>query len=81
VQEPPGKNKLARQALTDKTAQVNVPHATGKDLSKQLKAARYVPAEDMEDFKSAVVGQDLTKVAMVEHLKKRSAHGFYARSG
>jgi hypothetical protein len=71
VQESPAKKTLQRQALTDKTAQVNVPHPAGKDLSKQLKAARHVPAEDMEDFKSAVLGQELTKVAMVEHLKKR----------
>jgi chromatin assembly factor 1 subunit A len=67
VQEPsPAKKVLQRQALTDKTAQVNVPHPP----TKQLKAARHVPTEDVEAFKSAVVGQDLTKVAMIEHLKK-----------
>jgi hypothetical protein len=76
VHESPAKKMLPRQALTDKTAQVNLPHPAGKDLSKQLKAARHVPAEDMEKFKSAVVGQDLTKVAMIEHLKKQSVHGF-----
>jgi hypothetical protein len=63
----PAKKMLRRQALTDKTAQVNVPHA----LSKPPKAARHVPADELEEFKSVVVGQEMTKVAMVEHLKKQ----------
>jgi hypothetical protein len=57
---------LQRKALTDKTQQINLPQAPGK----LLKAARHVPTEDMDAFKLAVVGEEMTKVAMVEHLKK-----------
>jgi hypothetical protein len=66
AQASPAKS-LQRQALTDKTAQANVLQPG----AKQTKSARHVPADDMDDFKAAVVGQDLTKVAMIEHLKKQ----------
>jgi hypothetical protein len=57
----------ARPALLDKTKQINglIPQA-----SSGLKPARLVPAEDLNSFKMAVNGQDLTKIAMVEHLKR-----------
>jgi hypothetical protein len=34
------------------------------------KVVRLVPVEDLEAFKAAIDGQDLTKLAMIEHLKK-----------
>jgi chromatin assembly factor 1 subunit A len=54
-----------RPALVDKTKQLN--SVSGL---QSLKAARYVPEADLDAFKQAIDGQDLTKVAMIEHLKK-----------
>jgi chromatin assembly factor 1 subunit A len=54
-----------RPALMDKTKQLN--SVTGPNSSK---AARYVPDSDLPAFKEAIDGQDLTKIAMIEHLKK-----------
>jgi chromatin assembly factor 1 subunit A len=61
----------ARPALLDKTKQINglIPQA-----SSGLKPARLVPPEDLENFKTAINGQDLTKIAMVEHLKRMYAY-------
>jgi chromatin assembly factor 1 subunit A len=56
----------SRPALVDKTKQMNgIVTAT-----LPLKAARMVTSEDLEAFKMAIDGQDLTKIAMIEHLKK-----------
>jgi hypothetical protein len=34
------------------------------------KSGKLVPPEELEAFKLAIDGSDLTKIAMVEHLKK-----------
>jgi hypothetical protein len=57
-----------RPALVDKTKQIN---GVVTGTTHPLKAARMVPNEDLESFKGAIDGQDLTKVAMIEHLKKQ----------
>jgi chromatin assembly factor 1 subunit A len=44
--------------------------------TQPLKAARMVPPEDLEAFKTAIEGQDLTKIAMIEHLKKMYGYSF-----
>ncbi|KAF2672985.1 hypothetical protein BT63DRAFT_451013 [Microthyrium microscopicum] len=58
-----------RPALLDKTRKMNsvIPAATSGGLYKVL---RTVPTEDMDAFKAAIVGQDMTKTHMIEHLKK-----------
>jgi hypothetical protein len=65
-----------RPALVDKTKQMNgiVTAAT-----QPLKAARMVASEDLESFKMAIDGQDLTKIAMIEHLKKMCGSFFRFR--
>lgn len=57
----------SRPALVDKTKQTNgvVPNA-----STSLKQPRMVPNDELDQFKAAIAGQDLTKIAMIEHLKK-----------
>jgi chromatin assembly factor 1 subunit A len=45
-------------------------------VTQILKAARMVPPEDLEAFKMAIDGQDLTKIAMIEHLKKMYGYFF-----
>jgi chromatin assembly factor 1 subunit A len=59
-----------RPALLDKTRKMNGvnPATTASGVFKVL---RTIPAEDMDAFKAAIAGQDLTKLAMVEHLKKQ----------
>jgi chromatin assembly factor 1 subunit A len=54
-----------RPALMDKTKHLNI----GPGPSS-LKPARFIPDSDLEIFKLAIDGQDLTKIAMIEHLKK-----------
>jgi hypothetical protein len=39
-----------------------------------MKAARYIPDAEIDAFKDAIDGQDLTKIAMIEHLKKLYDH-------
>jgi hypothetical protein len=63
----PQSSSFKRPALVDKTKKMNgvnptVPHPT--------KVVRLVPAEDLDAFRAAIDGQDLTKLAMIEHLKK-----------
>jgi hypothetical protein len=56
-----------RPALIDKTKTVNAMNAT---VAQVPKAGKLVPAEDLDAFKLAIEGSDMTKIAMVEHLKK-----------
>jgi chromatin assembly factor 1 subunit A len=57
-----------RPALVDKTKSVN---GVNSIAPHPAKVTRLVPAEDLEAFKAAINGQDLTKIAMIEHLKKQ----------
>lgn len=43
----------------------------GADASPASKAKRPFPPEQLVEFKQAVEGSDLTKIALMEHLKKR----------
>lgn len=62
-----------RPALLDKTRKINGINPAAPQV---FKAARLIPAEDMESFKAAIDGQDLTKIAMIEHLKKLLVKSF-----
>ena len=62
-----------RPALVDKTKQMN---GIVTSNPQTLKAARMVASEDLDSFKMAIDGQDLTKVAMIEHLKKMCGYFF-----
>jgi len=46
----------------------------GETSKKKAKPVLLVPAEEMAAFKQAIEGSDLTKAAMVEHLKKKFPH-------
>jgi hypothetical protein len=64
---PPQISSFKRPALIDKTKKVNGMNST---VPQQPKVTKLVPAEDLDAFKLAIEGSDLTKLAMVEHLKK-----------
>jgi chromatin assembly factor 1 subunit A len=46
-------------------------HQQNPTKSKDSKPKKLIPAEDMEAFKQAVSGSDLSKVGLVEVLKKK----------
>jgi chromatin assembly factor 1 subunit A len=48
----------------------NILRAVGSG-SKRPKVARVIPSEFMSAFKQEVSGSDLTKIALIEHLKKQ----------
>ena len=45
--------------------------ATLAKVSKQVQAKRYIAPELLEEFKAAVQGSELTKLGLVEVLKKK----------
>jgi len=64
-------NILSSSTLTE------VPNTMESDLSapmKPAKAQRLITPDLMDEFKAAVQGSDLTKIAIVEILKKQYAH-------
>jgi len=63
----PGMAPTHRPALSDKTRRVN---GLNSAVPQVFKVLRMIPSEDMDAFKAAIDGQELTKVAMREHLKK-----------
>jgi hypothetical protein len=58
---------MHRPALLDKTLKVN---GLTPSVPKVFKAQKFIPSESLDAFKAAIEGQELTKVAMREHLKK-----------
>ena len=45
--------------------------SSGRDDNSDEQLQKLIPPEMLEDFKSAIVGSDMTKAALVEQLKKR----------
>jgi chromatin assembly factor 1 subunit A len=68
----------SRPALMDKTKQTN---GVVPSPSTLLKKPRMVPTDELDQFKAAIVDQDLTKVAMIEHLKKMYVVPVSSRDG
>jgi chromatin assembly factor 1 subunit A len=60
-----------RPALAEKTAKMNAMAPNGPTSAPQaFKVQRQIPPQDMDAFRAAIGGQDMTKIAMIEHLKK-----------
>lgn len=59
-----------RHPFKDKTSQVNGVGTAPPMVFKAKKALEMIPPQFLDDFKNKIAGQEMTKVAMREHLKK-----------
>ncbi|CUS07839.1 unnamed protein product [Tuber aestivum] len=63
-------NRNPQSTMPPPGASVSTAQVVTGEPSKQPKPKQLIPAEDMAAFKRAIEGSDLTKAAMIEHLKK-----------
>ena len=66
----PPRAPLAQRTINGLLNTLNTPHPPSGTSSKPVKAKRLVPPEQLPAFKAEIEGKDLTKIGMVEALKK-----------
>jgi chromatin assembly factor 1 subunit A len=66
----PPRAPLAQRTMNGLLNTMNTPQQTTGSASKPAKAKRMIPDEHLLAFKAEVQGKDLTKIGMVEALKK-----------
>ncbi|KAL6706335.1 chromatin assembly factor-I (CAF-I) p90 subunit [Coniothyrium glycines] len=67
----PPRAPLAQRNMNGLLNTMNTPKtATSGVMSKQTKAKRMIPAEQLPAFRAEIDGKDLTKIGMIEALKK-----------
>lgn len=60
-----------QNALLSPSNLADVSKAAKGDTTKPIKPKRLIPPEVMDDFKAAVEGNDLTKLGLMEVLKRQ----------
>ncbi|PWW78552.1 hypothetical protein C7212DRAFT_362268 [Tuber magnatum] len=63
-------NRNPQTAMPPPAPPARTAQATAGERPKKAKPKHLIPAEDMAAFKQAIEGSDLTKAALIEHLKK-----------
>jgi len=69
---PSGKSPSTSTKATINPSAQGIPHSTAtKPTKASATPAKPIPPELLDDFKHAVSGSDMTKIGLVEMLKKR----------